>query len=201
LAAEADGMLTVQVPPYKVDVTREIDIIEEVLRIYGYNNIEIDRQIKASLKTSPKPDREVVQNQVADLLIGNGFREILSNSLTKLDYADDPEQAVRVLNPLSADLDTMRQNLLFSVLQAVAYNQKRKHPDLKFFEFGTTYRLVGEGYDERQHLALAVTGSRLPQQWNHADKTVSFYDIKAAVDAILRRLNVSGWQEADAPAS
>lgn len=198
-AAEADGILTVQVPAYKVDVTREVDIIEEVLRIYGYNNIEIDRQIKASLNTSPKPDKEVVQNQVADLLIGNGFREILSNSLTKLDYADDPQLAVRILNPLSTDLDTMRQNLLFSVLEAVAYNQKRKHTDLKFFEFGHTYRLDGDGYGERQHLALALTGNRLPEQWNHADKAVSFYDIKAAVDAILRRLNVAGWQEADAP--
>src|SRR5690606_14180410 len=166
---------------------------------YGYNNIEIDRQIKASLNTSPKPDKEVVQNQVADLLIGNGFREILSNSLTKLDYADDPQLAVRILNPLSTDLDTMRQNLLFSVLEAVAYNQKRKHTDLKFFEFGHTYRLDGDGYGERQHLALALTGNRLPEQWNHADKAVSFYDIKAAVDAILRRPNVAGWQEADAP--
>lgn len=201
LVGEANGVLTVQVPPYKVDVTREVDIIEEVLRIYGYNNIEIDRQIKASLNTSPKPDREVVQNQVADLLIGNGFREILSNSLTKLDYADDPALAVRILNPLSADLDTMRQNLLFSVLGAVAYNQKRKHPDLKFFEFGNTYRLDGDGYAERECLALAVTGSRLPEQWNHAGKAVSFYDIKAAVDALLQRLNITGWQEADAPES
>lgn len=198
LVAEADGVLTVQVPPYRVDVTREVDIIEEVLRIYGYNRIEIGRQIRASLNTSAKPDREVVQNQVADLLIGNGFREVLSNSLTKLDYAEDPELAVRILNPLSTDLDTMRQNLLFSVLEAVAYNQKRKHADLKFFEFGNTYRVDGEGYNERHHLALAVTGSRLPEQWNHATKPVSFYDIKAAVDAVLRRLNVSGWQETDA---
>ena len=199
--ADADGMLKVEVPPYKVDVTREVDIVEEVLRIYGYNRIEIGRQLKASLNTSSKPDKEVVQNQVADLLIGNGFREILSNSLTKLDYADDPERAVRMLNPLSADLDTMRQNMLFSALEAVAYNQKRKHTDLKFFEFGNTYRLSGDAYDERSHLALAMTGSRLPQQWNHADTAVSFYDIKAAVDAVLRRLHISGWQETDAPAS
>src|SRR5690606_24015448 len=159
----------------------------------------IGKEIRASLNTSTKPDKEVVQNQVADLLIGNGFREILSNSLTRLDYVDDPAVAVRILNPLSTDLDTMRQNLLFSMLEAVAYNQKRKHPDLKFFEFGTTYRVDGDGYNERQHLALAVTGSRLPQQWNHVAKQTSFYDIKAAVDGILGRLNVLGWQEADAP--
>lgn len=196
---EADGVLSVQVPAYKVDVTREIDIIEEVLRIYGYNNIEIKRQIKASLNTSPKPDKEVVQNQVADLLIGNGFREILSNSLTKLDYMDDPALAVRVLNPLSVDLDTMRQNLLFSALEALGYNQKRRQQDLKFFEFGNTYHLGGEGYIEKQHLALAIAGGQLPEQWNHSNKPVSFYDIKAAVDAILRRLNVAGLQVVDAP--
>ncbi|WP_353128840.1 phenylalanine--tRNA ligase subunit beta [Parapedobacter pyrenivorans] len=196
---EASGVLTVQVPPHKVDVTREVDVIEEVLRIYGYNNIEIKRQIKASLHTSSKPDKEVVQDQVADLLIGNGFREILSNSLTKLDYTDNPDLAVRILNPLSADLDTMRQNLLYSILGAMAYNQKRKQQDLKFFEFGNTYQLGEGSYVEKQRLALAITGGQLPEQWNHRDKSVSFYDIKAAVDAILRRLNVTGLQVVDAP--
>src|SRR5690606_21319629 len=107
IKGEADGVLNVQVPAYKVDVTREVDIIEEVLRIYGYNRIEIKRQIKASLNTSPKPDKEVVQNQVADLLIGNGFREILSNSLTKADYLDEADSAVRILNSLSTDLEVM----------------------------------------------------------------------------------------------
>lgn len=198
VANEANGVLAVEVPPYKVDVTREVDIIEEVLRIYGYNKIEIKRQIKASLTASSKPDKEVIQNQVADLLIGNGFREILSNSLTKLDYADDPLTAVQVLNPLSTDLDTMRQNLLFSVLQAVSYNQKRKHPDLKFFEFGNTYCLDGDGYLETRHLSLAVTGKYASEQWNHNERSVSFYHIKAAVDAILLRLNISGLQVSDA---
>ncbi len=195
---EADGVLTVEVPPYKVDVTREVDIVEEVLRIYGYNNIAIERQIKASLNTSPKPDKEVVQNQVADLLIGNGFRETLSNSLTRLDYADDPSSAVRILNPLSADLDTMRQNLLFSALEAIGYNQKRKQPDVKFFEFGSTYHLLDERYIETRRLSLAITGRQLPEQWNHSSKSVSFYHIKAAVDAVLRRLNILGLQVMDA---
>ncbi len=195
---EADGMLTVAVPPYKVDVTREVDVTEEVLRIYGYNNVEIKRQIKASLSPSSKPDKEVVQNQVADLLIGNGFREILSNSLTRLAYVDEPETAVRILNPLSSDLDTMRQNLLFSALEAIAYNQKRKHADLKFFEFGSTYRLQQEGYLETQHLALALTGKQYPEQWNHSGKPVSFYDVKAAVDALLQRLHIHDYQVADA---
>lgn len=196
---ETAGVLTVEVPAYRVDVTREVDIVEEVLRIYGYNNIEIKRQIRASLTTSSKPDKEVVQNQVADLLIGNGFREILSNSLTKMDYMDDPASAVRIVNPLSTDLDAMRQSLLFSALEAITYNQKRKQSDLRFFEFGSTYRIHGDGYRETQSLALAMTGRQLPEQWNHDDKLVSFYHIKAAVDAILGRLNIQGLQTADAP--
>lgn len=201
ILAEANGVLNVQVPSYKVDVTREVDIIEEVLRIYGYNRIEIKRQIKASLNTSPKPDKEVVQNQVADLLIGNGFREILSNSLTKMDYMDHADSAVRILNPLSTDLEVMRQNLLFSTLDAIAYNQKRKQTDLKLFEFGYTYRLDKEAFLETQHLALAITGKQWPQQWNQASNSVSFYHIKAAVDALLRRLNITGLREADVPES
>src|SRR5690606_38682476 len=131
--------IVVSVPPYKVDVTREVDVIEDVLRIYGYNNIELKPQIKSSLNTTEKPDKEVVLNQIADLLIGNGYREILNNSLTKLMYVEDEATAVRLLNPLSADLDTMRQNLLFSALTTVSYNQKRKHPDAKYFEYGKAY--------------------------------------------------------------
>mgnify|MGYP001216089849 CR=1 FL=1 len=196
---ETDAALTVEVPPYKVDVTREVDIVEEVLRIYGYNNVEIKRQIKASLSPSPKPDKEVVQNQLSDLLIANGFREILCNSLTRIDYADDPETAVKILNPLSSDLDTMRQNLLFSALEAVAYNQRRRQENLKFFEFGTTYRTTGDGYAESYRLSLVMTGKQLPEQWNHTDEPVSFFHIKAAVEAVLRRLGISGLQIGDAP--
>lgn len=197
--SEAPTALTVEVPAYRVDVTREVDMVEEVLRMYGYNNIEIKRQIKASLTASPKPDKEVVQNQVADLLVGNGFREILSNSLTKSEYIDDTASAVRILNPLSTDLDAMRQNLLFSALEAIAYNQKRKQTELKFFEFGSTYRVQDGNYRETQSLALAITGRQLPEQWNHDDNGVTFYHIKSAVDAILGRLNIQGLQTMDAP--
>src|SRR5690606_14186605 len=107
------GVVTVVVSAYRVDVVCEVDIVEVGLGIDGYDRIVIDRQIKASLNTSLQPDREVVQSQVADLLIGNGFREMLSNSLTRMDYADGPGTAVRIMNPLGTDLDTMRQNLLF----------------------------------------------------------------------------------------
>ncbi|QBQ41700.1 phenylalanine--tRNA ligase subunit beta [Sphingobacterium psychroaquaticum] len=190
--------LVVNVPPYKVDVTREVDVIEEVLRIYGYNNIELKSQIKASLNTSEKPDKEVVLNQVADLLIANGYREILNNSLTKLSFVDDEETAVRLVNPLSSDLDTMRQNLLFSALTSVSYNQKRKSPDAKYFEYGKTYFRTAEGYQEKQNMALCIAGHQVEGQWNVADKKTNFYHIKAAVDTIVRRLNIQGLQTVEA---
>ena len=194
ITSEKDAVFSVEVPAYKVDVTREVDVTEEVLRIYGYNNIELKSQILASLNTQDKPDKEVVLNQVADLLIGNGYREILSNSLTKLSYVDDESTAVRLLNPLSSDLDTMRQNLVYSMLTAMAYNQKRKSSDLKFFEYGKTYHLLEEGYSERQRLVLGVVGSKSKEQWNVSSGNVSFYNLKAAVDVIVKRLKIEGLQ-------
>ncbi|GGE26869.1 phenylalanine--tRNA ligase subunit beta [Sphingobacterium cellulitidis] len=189
---ETEAGFDVLVPPYKVDVTREIDIVEEVLRIYGYNNIELKTQIKASLNTSEKPDKEVVLNQIADLLVANGYREILANSLTKDDYLENSETAVKLLNPLSSDLDVMRQNLLFSALVAIGYNQKRKSADLKVFEYGRSYNLVDGSYVEKQLFSIAIAGKKELEQWNASDKSVSFYDIKAAVDDIIKRLRVEG---------
>ncbi|WP_028295468.1 phenylalanine--tRNA ligase subunit beta [Olivibacter sitiensis] len=190
---EQDDALSIEVPPYRVDVTREIDVIEEILRIYGYNNVEIKTQIKASLTTSPKPDKEVLNNSIADLLIANGFNEIMCNSLTKLAYVDE-STAVRIINPLSSDLDTMRQSLLFSGLEAISYNQKRRNINLKFFEFGKTYFANENGYEEQQRVSLFLVGNRHAEQWNNADAAVSFYDIKGVVDAILKRLGISNLQ-------
>lgn len=189
---ETEAGFDVLVPPYKVDVTREIDIVEEVLRIYGYNNIELKTQIKASLNTSEKPDKEVVLNQIADLLVANGYREILANSLTKDDYLENSETAVKLLNPLSSDLDVMRQNLLFSALVAIGYNQKRKNADLKVFEYGRSYNLIDGSYVEKQLFSIAIAGKKELEQWNASGKSVSFYDIKAAVDDIIKRLRVEG---------
>ncbi|GGH26699.1 phenylalanine--tRNA ligase subunit beta [Sphingobacterium alkalisoli] len=194
ISKESDNTFTVHVPAYKVDVTREVDVIEEVLRIYGYNNIELKSQIKASLNTSEKPDKEVVLNQVADLLIANGYQEILSNSLTKGAYSDDEHSAVKLLNPLSTDLDTMRQNMIFSVLTAVEYNQKRKSVDVKFFEYGKTYHLLEEGYKEKQHMVLGIAGKKSLEQWNNDTKVNNFYNLKAAVDIILKRLKIENLQ-------
>ncbi|WP_256011365.1 phenylalanine--tRNA ligase subunit beta [Desertivirga xinjiangensis] len=192
IKAETTDGLTLSVPTYKVDVTREVDVVEEILRIYGYNKIEIPAQIRASLNYAVKPDKELVMNQVADMLSSNGFSEILSNSLTKSSYAENPETAVKIINPLSSDLDTMRQSLLFSGLEAIAYNQNRRNADLKLYEFGKIYSLVNGSYVEGQRLSIFITGNQLAQQWNHTRKQVSFYDLKAAVDAIIKRLNVTG---------
>ncbi len=188
---DSDGM-KLEVPAYKVDVYREVDIIEEILRIHGYDNVEIPSQIRASLNTTLKPDKEVLQNQIADLLSANGFFEILSNSLTKLSYSAEPERAVRILNPLSTDLDVMRQNLLFSGLEAIAYNQNRRNADLKFYEFGKVYNLDQEAYKENQRIAVFLTGSKNTESWNSKSINAGFYNLKAVVDLIINRLNVKG---------
>lgn len=190
-AEDAEGM-SLEVPSYKVDVSREVDIIEEILRIHGYDNIEIPAQIRASLNPSHKPDKEVLQNQIADLLTANGFFEILSNSLTKIAYSSQPDLAVRVLNPLSSDLDVMRQSLLFSGLEAISYNQNRRNADLKLYEFGKVYNLDNEGYRENQRLSVLITGARHAENWNSKTVGSGFYNLKAAVDLVITRLNIKG---------
>ncbi|HEY0670186.1 MAG TPA: phenylalanine--tRNA ligase subunit beta [Sphingobacteriaceae bacterium] len=190
ITAETAEGLALKVPAYKVDVTREVDIIEEILRIYGYNNIEIPSQVRASLNYAEKPDKEVVQNLVAELLTANGFNEILANSLTSLKYSDKPDEAVHILNPLSSDLDVMRQSMLFSGLEAIAYNQNRRNPNLKFYEFGKTYRTENENYIESRRLSVFLTGLKHAENWSGKVHSVTFYDLKSAVDAIIKRLNL-----------
>ncbi len=197
ISKETEEGLVLEVPAYKVDVTREVDIIEEILRIHGYNNVEIPIQIRASLNYGTKPDKEVVQNQVADMLTANGFVEILSNSLTKLSYSSDPDKAVKILNPLSSDLDVMRQSLLFSGLEAISYNQNRRNANLKLYEFGKIYNLDGEGFKENQHLAIFISGDNSSENWNVKSANASFYNLKAVVDAIISRVNVPGFLSVD----
>lgn len=191
ISENSEGM-SLQVPAYKVDVTREVDIIEEILRIHGYDNIEIPTQIKASINYTAKPDKEVLQNQIAELLTANGYHEILSNSLTKLSYSSQPEQTVKILNPLSSDLDVMRQSLLFSGLEAVSYNQNRKNADLKLYEFGKVYSLDGMNYKENQRLSIFITGAKESENWSSKSVDAGFYNLKAAVDQIISRLNIKG---------
>lgn len=196
VSEDSEGML-LHVPPFKVDVTREVDIIEEILRIHGYDNVEIPSQIRASLNYSQKPDKEVLQNQVADMLTGNGYLEILSNSLTKSVYSANPEAAVKILNPLSSDLDVMRQTLLYSGLEAVSYNHNRKNTDLKLYEFGKVYALENDNYKENQRLSVFITGEMHAENWNSKASSAGFYNLKSLVDLIISRLNVKGLSVAD----
>ena len=191
---ESTTQLSLKVPTYKVDVTRPVDVIEEVLRIYGYDNIEIPQKVNASLNVSPKPDKEALQHSIADMLTSKGYFEILSNSLTKSSYSADLTNAVKILNPLSSDLDMMRQSMLFSGLEAVIYNQNRKNSDLKLYEFGKTYHTIDGKYQENNHLAIFLSGKVEAEQWNQTSKPISFYNLKAAVDAILKKLNITNLQ-------
>ncbi|MCZ4222000.1 phenylalanine--tRNA ligase subunit beta [Pedobacter rhodius] len=190
----SDDTLALRVPSFKVDVTRECDITEEVLRIYGYNNIAIPSKINASLSYTSKPDKENTQNVIADMLTANGYAEIWCNSLTKSAYSKNLDEAVFILNPLSSDLNVMRQSLLMPALESVAYNQNRKNADVKFYEFGKTYHLVNEQYVERPRLLLLVSGAKQGEQWNQNTKSTTFYNMKAAVDAIISRLGISSYQ-------
>ncbi|MEI7499312.1 MAG: phenylalanine--tRNA ligase subunit beta [Bacteroidota bacterium] len=198
---DAEIGLNLEIPAFKVDVTREVDVIEEILRIYGYKNIEIHDQVRASLSYTISPDREKAQNLVSDWLAANGFCEIINNSLTKSTYytanPDFPvELCVRMLNPVSRDFDVMRQTLLYGALESVVYNQNRKNPDLKIFEFGRVYSMVNDnndpiaGYHEKNHLALMITGRSHPESWNSTDKQVDFFDLKAVLEAIFKKLAV-----------
>ena len=194
VVSETAKGLSLKVPAYKVDVTRECDVTEEVLRIYGYNNITIPTKINASLAFTIKPNKENIQNLIADMLTANGFLEIWCNSLTRAAFSKNTSEMVQILNPLSSDLNVMRQNLLQPALESVAYNQNRKNADLKFYEFGKTYHLIDNAYVERPRLLVLLTGAMQSEQWNHSKSFSSFYNIKAAVDAILNRLGLSNFQ-------
>ena len=197
--------LTLAVPPYRVDVQRDVDVIEDILRIYGYNNVEIPNTLKSSLTTKTDVDKShKLQNLISEQLVGCGFNEILNNSLTKAAYYDGMESfpsknLVMLLNPLSADLNCMRQTLLFGGLESIMHNANRKNADLKFFEFGNCYHYNEEKrnaekvlapYSEDYHLGIWVTGKKVSNSWAHADEQSSVYELKAYVENILIRLGV-----------
>ncbi len=202
--AEKEGVLTVAVPPYRVDVQREADLVEDILRIYGYNNVEIPRQVRSTLSYAPKPDRNKLMNLAADFLTANGFTEIMSNSLTIASYYEGlascpADRCVRILNPLSADLNVMRQTLLFNMLEAVELNANRRNGDLCLYEFGNCYfydalkrteenRLAA--YSEEYRLAIAVTGVSTPQSWNAKPEKASFFTLRAVAEKLLRRFGI-----------
>ena len=155
----ADGLL-LSVPRYKTDVTREADVIEEVMRVYGYNNVEISNSISFGVQQKVFTSTNQLENKIADLLIGYGFNEIMSLSLTKEALYQSSETLVKVVNPLSQDLNVLRGNMLYSGLEAISYNANRKNSDVKFFEFGKTYAFNPEAefrYEEQKHLSLFVS--------------------------------------------
>jgi phenylalanyl-tRNA synthetase beta chain len=194
--ANDDG-LKLTVPAYRVDVQREVDVIEEILRIYGYNNIEIPTSLNSSVSYAPNPDREKVQNVISNQLSSNGFAEIMSNSLTKSKYVETAEAShikeefnVNILNPLSQDLDVMRQTLLFSGLEAIAYNQNRQNEDVKLYEFGKAYFNFPDGRKENTQLAIFLSGKSQKENWTGNSEEVTFYQLKGQVENILKRLGI-----------
>ena len=203
---ENEQGLTLEIPAYRVDVTRPCDVVEDILRIYGYNNVEIPTQLKSSLVIKGDEDQKhKLANLVSEQLVGQGFNEILNNSLTKGAYyegrnAYPVENSVKIMNPLSTDLNVMRQTLLFGGLESIQHNVNRKRQNLRFFEFGNVYTYDPEkqnddnpmlAYKEQYHCSLLITGKRVEGSWAHANEDSSIYELKAYVINIIRRIGVS----------
>ena len=202
------------VPRYRVDVQRECDVVEDILRIYGYNNVEFPEKLNTSLSYNPKPNPVALQIRISEQLTAQGFNEILNNSLTKVSYYEPLEQlslatCVKIMNPLSQDLGVMRQTLLFGGLESIQRNANRRNADLKFYEFGNCYHYDAEkiatrqakdpkwvydplyAYSEEPHLALWLTGNKTAQSWVQREEKTSFYTLHAYVNNVLRRLGVN----------
>ncbi len=202
IVSKTDEGLILSAPSYRVDVRRDADVVEEILRIYGYNNVDVPQKMHSSIVISPKPDKEQLQNVVSDLLSARGFNEIMNNSLTKAAYYEgagfDPLRSVPIRNPLSQDLNVLRQSLLFGGLESIVYNRNRKVLDMKLYEFGNVYtRKTAEkksgtlkAYHERMVLALFLAGKRQPETWYEDEAMHGFFDLKNAVYAVLRRLGI-----------
>ena len=194
-----DSGLGLTIPAYRVDVQREIDVIEEILRVYGYNNIQFSNKVNATMANSPRTEDYKIQNVVATQLNSQGFHEMMANSLTTANYIQlsemlQEEHNVTMLNPLSSDLATMRQSLLFSGLEAISYNINRKNTDLKLFEFGKTYHNYPSGYEEKKHLTLFLTGNRNQETWTSGQQPTDFFLFKGYVNAVLERLGIQKTQ-------
>ena len=195
----SEAGLGLVIPSYRVDVQREIDVIEEILRVYGYNNIKFSEKLNATVSNAPRTEDYKVQNIIANQLNSQGFNEMMANSLTTSSYVQlsemlKEEHNVIMLNPLSNDLAAMRQSLLFSGLEALSYNINRRNSDLKFFEFGKTYHKFPSGYEEFKHLTMFITGNRNQESWTNAQKPSDFFLFKGYVNAVLERLGIQKLQ-------
>jgi phenylalanyl-tRNA synthetase beta chain len=191
----SDAGLGLIIPAYRVDVQREIDVIEEILRVYGYNNINFTKKLNATVSNSPRTEDYKVQNIIANQLVSLGFNEMMGNSLTSPEYIQLSEMlktqySVMMLNPLSSDLSAMRQSLLFSGLEAISYNINHRNPDLRLFEFGKSYHKFPSGYEEHKHLTLFMTGNRRSESWTNGLKQSDFFLFKGYVNTILSRLGI-----------
>ena len=205
-----NGEWKLEVPRYRVDVQRECDVVEDILRIYGYDNVEFPEKLNTSLAYGLKPDPEKLRRRIAEQLTAQGFNEILNNSLTKVSYYEPLQSltldtCVKIMNPLSQDLGVMRQTLLFGGLESIARNANRKNSDLKFYEFGNCYHYNGElkikneeliqndplkAYSEEPHIGLWLTGNKAAQTWVRKEEKTSFYQLHAYVNNIFLRLGV-----------
>lgn len=197
----ANDALTLEVQPYRVDVTREADVIEEILRIYGYNNVNSSNSVKSTLSYAPKPNENKLKNKISDFLSSQGFSEAMSNSLTKEKYYEDAadfneKESVKILNALSKDLNVMRQDLLFGTLESVSRNINHKNSDIKLFEFGNTYFYSENentntlnSYSEEHHCAIVISGNKRKINWNTPEEKADFYYLKSIVEAVFYRLN------------
>ncbi len=197
-------VLKVAVPPYRVDVQREADLVEDVLRVYGYNNIEISDHVNSTLSYAPKPDKARLQNVASDFLTSNGYTEIMSNSLTKAAYYEGSqsypvERCVKILNPLSQDLNVMRQTLLFNALEAVELNVNRRNANLKMYEVGNCYAFAADKaseenalakYEESYRIGITVTGLKTQLAWNSKEESSSFFTLRGIVERLLKRFGV-----------
>ncbi|RZS93533.1 phenylalanine--tRNA ligase subunit beta [Aquimarina brevivitae] len=196
ITSVTESGLGLNIPVYRNDVVREVDVIEEILRVYGYNNIDSKDKLNASIANIDKFADHSVQNKIADQLIGQGFYEIMANSLTTATYNEvtgqlKDEHNVEMLNPLSSDLAILRRSMLFSGLEAISYNINRKRANLKLFEFGKTYHHFGEDRIENKHLAVFISGDRTEESWTRAAQRVDFFYLKATALGILERLGFS----------
>ncbi|MDR0437973.1 MAG: phenylalanine--tRNA ligase subunit beta, partial [Bacteroidales bacterium] len=203
--------LILQIPTNKADVTRDVDVIEEILRIYGFNRISNTGATLMNFQHQGKPDREKVYNQVADFITNNGFSEIMNNSLTKADHTEkvkgfDSNLNVTIANPLSNELDVMRQSLLFGGLSSIAYNCNHQLTDLKLYEFGTIYQKnpnvdptvsVTKKYKETQRLAIFISGNKRAENWQKPLETVDFNYLKSLVNTSFSRLRLDNYKIED----
>lgn len=201
IVSETEEALTLEVPGYRVDVQRPCDVVEDILRIYGYNNVEIPTQLKSSLVIKGEEDhKHKMANLVSEQLVGMGFNEILNNSLTKAAYyGEQQDTLVKIMNPLSSDLNVMRQTLLYGGLESIAHNANRRNGNCRFFEFGNVYYYAPDkanaenpmqAYTEQYHLGIWLTGKRVSGSWAHPDEDTSFAELRAYVENILVRIGL-----------